>query len=416
MNLSLSDKKIRPVSYYLPILGFALVLSYFMYETVMHALPGVMNDYNGHVYNYLATFTSGSRFRAWMMSPYFLWHSVALFFRLVMKLPIEESAAASSCLFYLASYFVTVFMTEKWCAHKGIKASSVFTGFISFALTMMQPVWISFLDAGVSRALGAFTINPLYNPTHMAARPFALLCFMLVADLWELEEGRNSVFFGLSKKRTLIVLAMVLFISATAKPVFAEMFIPAVGIAMLLRCRSVKYLKENLLPAFAASLPTVIYILIMYFLYVKLGGSYADSEGAVITPFLQVWSYFTENVPLSILFMMSLPIYVLVIDCKNYLASNIGKLGTVSFIIGFLEAAFLGEGGEKIYHGNFIWPMMFGALLLWASALLHFLTMDKKASTVFTRILIIIGWILILIHVHYGFQYLFESVEWNFMI
>ncbi|MBO4882289.1 MAG: hypothetical protein J5570_02110 [Lachnospiraceae bacterium] len=416
MNPSVSDKKSRPVSYHLPILGFALALSYFMYETVMHALPGVMNDYNGHVYNYLATFTGGNPFKAWMMSPYFLWHSVALFFRLVMKLPIEESAAASSCLFYLASYFVTVFMTEKWCAHKDIKVSAAFTGFFSFALTMLQPIWIPFLDAGVSRGLGAFSINPLYNPTHMAARPFALLCFMLLCDLWELEGSRKSVFFGLSKKKTLILLAIVLFISATAKPVFAEMFIPAVGIVMLFRCRSVKYLKENLLPAFASSLSTVIYILIMYLLYVKLGGSYADSEGAVITPFLQVWSYFSENIPLSIVFMMSFPIYILVIDCKNYLSSNIGKLGTVSFAVGFLEAAFLGEGGEKLYHGNFIWPMMFGALLLWASSMLHFLTLDKKASTRFTRILICIGWILILIHVHYGFQYLFESFEWNFMI
>ena len=91
---------------------------------------------------------------------------------------------------------------------------------------------------------------------------------------------------------------MVLFISATAKPVFAEMFIPAVGIAMLLRCRSVKYLKENLIPAFVAALPTVIIIFLMYFLYVKVGGSYVDSEGVVITSFLQVWSYFSENIPL----------------------------------------------------------------------------------------------------------------------
>ena len=113
--------------------------------------------------------------------------------------------------------------------------------------------------------------------------------------------------------------------------------------------------------------------------------------------------------------MMSFPIYILVIDCKNYLASNTGKLGTVSFIIGFLEAAFLGESGEKLLHGNFIWPMMFGILLLWASAMLHFLAMEKKTSSGFARVLIFIGWILILIHVHYGFQYFFEAGGWNFM-
>ena len=416
MNPSISDKKTGPVSDRLPILGFALLLSYFMYRIVMHALPEELTDYNGHVYVYLATFTGGNPLRGWMMSPYFLWHSVTLFFRMVLKLPIEESAAASSCLFYLASYFITVFMTEKWCAHKGIRASVVFTGFFSFAMTMIQPIWIPFLDAGVSRALGVFSFNPLYSPTHMAARPFALLCFMLVADLFEIEGGSKPAFFGLNKKKTLILLAIARFISATAKPVFAEMFIPAVGILMLFRCRSVKYLKEYLIPAFVSALPTVVYIFVMYFLFVKLGGSYVDTEGVVITSFLQVWSNFSENIPLSMLFMMSFPIYILVIDCKNYLASNTGKLGTVSFIIGFLEAAFLGESGEKLLHGNFIWPMMFGILLLWASAMLHFLAMEKKTSSGFARVLIFIGWILILIHVHYGFQYFFEAGGWNFMI
>ena len=416
MNPSISDKNTRPVSDYLPILGFALLLSYFMYQTVMHALPADMTDYNGHVYTYLATFTGSSAFRSWMMSPYYMWHSVALFFRLVLRLPIEESAVASSCFFYLASYFITVFMIKKWCANKNIRASVTLIGFSSFALTMIQPIWISFLDVGIARALGAFSINPLYNPTHMTARPFALLCFMLTADLWELEGGHKPVFFGQSKKRTLMLLAIALFFSALAKPVFAEMFIPAVGVAMLLRCRSVKYLKENLIPAFVAALPTVIIIFLMYFLYVKVGGSYVDSEGVVITSFLQVWSYFSENIPLSILFMMSFPIYILVIDCKNFLATSIGKLGTISFIIGFLEAAFLGEGGEKFYHGNFIWPMMFAALLLWASAFLHFLSMETKSSSRSAKVLIMIGWILILIHVHYGFQYLFDSIGWNFMI
>ena len=425
MNHSIPGKNSRPVSAYLPILGFALLLSYFMYEVAMHELTGELTDFNGHVYTYIATFTGESALKGWMMTPYFLWHAVTLFFRYVLKLPIETSAAVSSCLFYLASYFITVFMTEKWCAHKDINLSVTLTGFFSFALTMIQPIWISFLDAGVSRTVGVFSFNPLYSPTHMAARPFALLCFMLVIDLLELSKDRKTVFFELNRIKTLILLSVVLFISALAKPVFAEMFIPAVGILILAECifafrskkeTGQKYLTGFLIPAFIAALPAILFILIIYFLFFNLGGSYADSEGVVITSFLQVWAHYTENVPLSILFMMSFPIYILVIDSKNFLGSYVGKLGSISFIVGFLEAAFLGEGGDKLYHGNFIWPMMFGALLLWASAMLHFLTMDKKASALFTRILICIGWILILIHVHYGFQYLFEVFGWNFMI
>ncbi len=425
MNPSISGKKTRPVSDCLPILGFALALCYFMYGVAIRELTGELSDYSGHVYVYLATFTGESALKGWMMSPYFLWHALVLFFKNVLKLPIESSAAASSCVFYLASFFLTVFMTEKWCSHKELKISVTLTGFFSFALTMIQPIWISFMDAGASRSVGVFSFNPLYSPTHMAARPFALLCFMLVADLLELAHDRLPVFLGLNRIKTLIILSVFLFISAAAKPVFAEMFIPSVGILMLAECISAfvsnkesggKYLKNYLLPAFCAAVPTVVFIFAMFFLFINMGGSYTETEGVVITPFLKVWSTYSENIPLSMLFMMSFPIYILVIDSKNFLRSVTGKLGAVSFVTGFLEAAFLGEGGDKLGHGNFIWPMMFGILLLWASAMLHFLTMEKKAVSGFTRFLICIGWILILIHVHYGFQYLFEVFGWDFMI
>ena len=425
MNPSITGKNTRSLSDCLPIFGFALALCYFMYGVAIRELPRDLSDYSGHVYVYIATFTGESALKGWMMSPYFLWHAVVLFFKTVLKLPIEVSAAASSCIFYLASYFVTVFMTEKWGSHKGLSFSASFTGFFSFALTMIQPIWLSYLDAGASRSVGVFSFNPLYSPTHMAARPFALLCFMLMIDLMELARERESFFFGLGRIKTLAVLSILLFISAAAKPVFAEMFIPAVGIMMLTECVvsfvrnkecGRKYLKEFLLPAFCAAVPTIVFILAMFFLFINMGGSYTDTEGVVITPFLQVWSIYSENIPLSMLFMMSFPIYILIIDSKNFLRSGIGKFGTVSFIIGFLEAAFLGEGGDKLGHGNFIWPMMFGILLLWASAMLHFLTMEKKADSKFKRFLICIGWILIMIHVHYGFQYLFEVFGWDFMI
>jgi hypothetical protein len=67
-------------------------------------------------------------------------------------------------------------------------------------------------------------------------------------------------------------------------------------------------------------------------------------------------------------------------------------------------------------HGDFIWPMLFGMLLLWASALLHFLNMEKRASSKPARFIIILGWILILIHLHYGIIYIADVLGWDFMI
>ena len=90
---------------------------------------------------------------------------------------------------------------------------------------------------------------------------------------------------------------------------------------------------------------------------------------------------------------------------KNYMEEDFGSLGIVCYIAGFLECALLGEGGNKLFHGNFIWPMMFGMLILWISAFLHFFSIAKNPDTGKKRALIILGWILILIHLHYGFLY-----------
>ena len=426
-NRTTSDNN---VSSFLPVLIFAVILSYFIYGITMKELPRDLSDLNGHVYVYLATFTGSDALEGWKMAPYFLWHAVVLFFNKILLMPVDVSASVTCSLFALGSYFVTAFMISRWCRHIERNITPLLLGFISFAFTVLQPVWIGFLDAGISRGLGSFSINPLFNPTHMAARPFALCCFMLVLDLFRIQSADEkkdhiTIFFDGSSKRISILLAVMLFLSATAKPVFAEMFIPAVGLIMLFRQLQAalkkdgsgkKYFLGCLLPTFCAAIPCIICILVQFSAYFLLGGSYGGGGGLIITDWLLVWSHFTENIPLSILFGMSFPILIIVTDLRNFIRTHEGILGMVSFGVGFLECALLGEGGDKLYHGDFIWPMLFGMLMLWAASLLHFLRMEKRGASVPARIIVYAGWILILIHLHYGFLYICEILDWSFFI
>ncbi|MCR4792001.1 MAG: hypothetical protein K5871_04585 [Lachnospiraceae bacterium] len=413
------------VSDQLPVLFFALILSYLIYGISMKQLPDELSDLNGHVYVYIATFTGVSPVEGWKMAPYFLWHAFVLLFNKVLNIPVDVSASVTCSLFALGSYFASVFMIRRWCEFSDRKMSHVLCGFLAFTLTVLQPVWIEYLDAGSARGIGTFSMNPLFNPTHMAARPFALCCFMLVIDLFRLHDGKETIFFRGNLRRISILLAVFLFLSAMAKPVFAEMFIPAVGLMMLagLFCRirqkdgsAVSYLTKVLLPAFLIAVPCLLCILVQFLAYFLFGGSYGGGEGIVITGWLEVWSFFTENIPLSVLLGMSFPILVIVTDARNFLKTGTGQLGLTSYIVGFLECALLGEGGDKLSHGDFIWPMLFGMLMLWAAALLHFLEMEKRAAGTSSRIIMIIGWILILIHLHYGFLYISEALGWNFFL
>ncbi len=430
---TIENKNKGPVSDCLPILIFAAILFYIMYGIVLSELKGDLSDYNGHVYVYLATFTGESAIKGWMMAPYFLWHIVVLFFNKILLLPIETSAALSSSIFLTASYFITVFMISRWCDYSKISMKPSSCGFISFGMTILQPIWVSFLDAGSSRTAGTFSINPLYNPTQMAARPFALLSFMLVLDfLMIIESGSkedvdagHTIFFRTDRMHILVILSVTLLMSSIAKPVFAEMFIPSVGIIMLIgwfakmplkNGTAGKFFKNSLLPAFCSAIPCILSLLIQFLIYFIFGGSYESNGGFIITGFLEVWSFFSENIPLAVLFIMSFPILILVTDCKNFLKHSYGQLGLVCFTVGFLECALMGEGGDKLYHGDFIWPMSFGMLILWISALLHFLNMDKTASSGFTRFIVTVGWILFIIHVFFGLLFISDDLGWNLFI
>ncbi len=405
---------------------FALIISYITYLLVITLSGQELSDYNGHIYTYITTFIGEDPLKSYMMSPYFMWHIIVLFFHRILFIPLERSAALCTMIFTLASYFLTVFMIKRFCEYKKIRVQVALICFSSFILTMLQPIWISFLDAGISRGVGSFTINPIYNPTYTAARPFALICFMLITDWWALSEGsasKKTMFFSLSKAKTGILLSVMLFLSAFAKPVFSMMFIPAVGIIMLARFMHIlvkkqnasDYFKKSLLKAFLIALPCILSLLYQVLIYYFLGGSYEAIDGIIITKWLEVWAAFSENVPLSILFSMSFPIFILVVDFRNYIKEEFGSLGIVCFVVGFLQCALIGEGGEKFYHGNFFWQMMFGMLILWAGCLLHFFDMGKKAATRGERMMITAGWILLLIHLHYGFLYVAEVMDWSFL-
>ena len=263
---------------------------------------------------------------------------------------------------------------------------------IAFGLSVVQSIYIYWLDAG-DDYVGPFSMNPLHNPTQMCMRPFALICMCLVYDIWNLQRNADykGVFFktNVGMHRLYVYLAAMLLLSSIAKPTFAEMFIPTIAFIMLFRLiakivgkdKLVKdYFRHCLYMLLCAS-PSLLYILMAFLLYFTFGGSYGGGEGLVITAFLEVWKMFTENVALSILVGMAFPLFLFLIDARFYLQNDLGIMGVVGYLIGFMEAAFLGEGGDKLSHGDFLWPMMSGMMLMFIVSILHLIDLTAKCDT-----------------------------------
>lgn len=404
----------------LPVWIFGILLSYLTYAYVLNELKGILADYNGHTYVYLPLFTRETWVQGWMAVPYCMWHLIVLFLNHVLFVPIEYAAAYTACAFTLFAYFMLYWMLQRVTKVAGSADSSARSAMISFGMCLVQPFYFSWLDAG-GRFLGSYSMNPIHNPTYMCMRGFSLVCFCLICDIWgrQKDENYHGLFFRVETglKKHYIYMALFLFLSAMAKPTFAEMFIPAVAFVMLgeLFARLMKkdgsaalYFRHCLFTLLCA-VPTLLYILVQFLAYFIFGGSYGEGGSLVLTKWFEVWSMYTRNVGLSMALGLLFPLFIILINVKYFLKSDMGRLALVSYFVGVLEAALLGESGEKIAHADFLWPMMSGMLMLFVTSMLRLLVLERtQADTKGRKLLVAAAWFIFCMHVMYGIIYVME--------
>lgn len=298
----------------------SILLAYATYLVIMSELPQILSDYNGHAYVYLPMFSKESWVQGWKAVPYCMWHLGVLGLNKILHIPLEVSVAYVSCFFALFSYFVVYWIVRKFTESIGNQENSAKAGLIAFGFCVVQSFYFFWLDAG-NRYLGPFSMNPIHNPTQMLVRPFSLLCFCLVYDIWkkQKDDSYKGIFFNTEQglKRPYIYLAILLFLSTVAKPTFAEMFVPAVGLVMLVEWMKRIRLKDgsaqkyftHCLHMLLCAVPALMYILLQFLAYFIWGGSYEADGSLMITRWLEVWSMFTENVTLSIILGMAFPLF-----------------------------------------------------------------------------------------------------------
>ena len=399
----------------------SVFLAYLTYMFIRSELPLMFADYNGHTYVYLPLFTE-SFIKGWKTVPYCMWHLGVLGLHHVLHIPLEVSSAYMSIFFTLLSFYILYWMLLKYTAAAGKEMNSVKAAFVAFGLSVLQPLYVYWLDAG-DRFLGSYSMNTPHNPTQTSARPFVWLCICLVYDIWNRQKDENykGTFFNMEKglKKPYIYLAVMLLLSTMAKPTFAEMFIPAVALIMLAEWigkirrkdgSGANYFK-HCLNMFYCAIPALLFILLAFLGYFIWGGSYAADGSFMITKWLEVWKLFTENVTLSIALGLAFPLFVIMIDLRFFLKDNLGRLSLVAYAVSFLEAALLGEGGMKLSHGDFIWPMLWGMGMLFITATLRLSVLEKtQGDTKVKCFLMDAAWFIFWLHVMFGLLLIKETI------
>lgn len=401
---------------------FGTLLAYLTYAYVLASFCG-LSDYSGHTYVFIPLFTKENWIEGWMATPHCLWHLTLIFFHYLFLIPIENAAAYATCVYVLFTYFTMYWILRRITEAAGCKDSSGRTSLLSFCMCIIQGLYFPWLDAG-GRYLGMYSMNPIHNPTYMCMKGFSLICFCLVCDIWgkQKDENYRGIFFRVENglKRYYIYLTVMLFISVLAKPTFAEMFIPAVAFLMLgeLIRRLVK--KDGSAPVYfrhclitlCCAVPALLYILLQVLAYFIWGGSYGgNGESMIITKWFEVWHMYSQNVGLSIGLGMAFPLFMLLINGKYFIKSDMGRLALVGYFISLLEAALLGESGLKLEHGNFLWPMMSGMLFMFLVSAMRLLVLERQqADTKVRKILIAAAWLLFCLHVICGVLYFQEGL------
>ena len=365
-------------------------------------------------------------FKTWLKVPHMLWHLVVKAFESRAGLPLWDAASFTFALFGLFAFGVmTWFLFSMLRSHTGQKRLA-FAALGGMALSFVGPLIMAWFSDGY---LGAFTPNPLHNPTHITSKGFGMLAMMAGIDVIRGYRKESPVFF---RKHPYLSFSLFSLLSVLAKPTFLYMLLPA-GILLILidlisaiagprhitgttkenaskkaQTKGQLERRERLLSVWGAawrlalaSLPACAYILTEYIALFFWGTEQGTS--VVITKPLEVWHFYTWDVPTSILLGMLFPIWMLLTNLGYFYKSAEGRLSVLGYAFGVLEFSILAESGSRKDAGNFSWCMMAGMTIFYAVAVYRLMlsTLQEKTGKAHSAYLII-SWFLLFLHVYSG--------------
>ena len=343
-------------------------------------------------------------FKTWLRVPHMLWHLIVKFFQSRIHIPLEEAASLTFALFGVFSFAVTAwFLCSLISAYTGQQR----LGLASFGASLLSfagPLIMRWYADGYT---GQFTPNPLHNPTHTACKGFGLLAMMAGIDIIRSYRNQKALFFKGGKQY--FWFGLFSFFSVLAKPTFMYMLLPA-GIIMVLldllkaavkKTPSVKAVWSAAWRLAVAALPSCAYILTEYTALFFFGKEQGTS--VILTKPLEVWHFFSYDVPTSILLGMFFPIWMLLTNLGYFYETVEGRLSVLGYMMGVLEFSVLAESGSRKDAGNFSWCMMAGMTIFFTVSVCRLtLSTLRQKSGVKHAAYLLFSWFLLFLHVYSG--------------
>ena len=413
MELMEDKKKSSQVKY--AVAAFvAVVLFAIIYKCALNDLrvDGI-NDLKEHTWHAESIYLD-RLWTAWLKIPYLFWHLCVKGCIKFFKMPVEAASAFTHSFFAGLSCLINFYLLDRTGQKLTGKDIGVTAALASGVLGIVTALYVPWFNPDLY--FGQFSINPIFNPTHMAVKPIGVICFMLAVDLILVYKEEKQVYFEkIRNPRWLFILfSATLLLSAFTKPTFMYMLLPAGAVYLLIDLVVALIRKEGswkkvwgfMWRIGCASIPAVLYLLLEYAAFYFWGGTSKDSSVAIY-PFLTAWHRFSPDVPRSIRLAMAFPIWMIITNLKYFFKSVEGRLALIGYATGTMEFSFFVETGSRLEHLNFAWPMMSGMLLLWVISTAKLIGLTAApAKHKGNTIVVLVGWILLTVHFFSGLYYI----------
>ena len=329
-------------------------------------------------------------------------------------LPIGLAAAFATLLFNSLTVLILRHFTERYFCNSEHNQAVFETGFRA-KLGVFMPIIVTF--AGLMASMVIIPINRIYrfsgqyyigqgsgnvwhNATYLATRPFATLAFFLFIEIMkEISTG--------PKPKKLILFSASMFLTVFAKPTFALVMIPTIGIVLLISLIKERF--RNFKQVFFIALtliPAALDGLRQYF--PVFAGS---NEAGIGFGFGDVWSGYTNSILLSVILCFLFSIYIIAFNLKGVKHDNPIGISLVFTAVALFEGIFLFEKGLRMPDGNFLQGYLHAMFFLFIISLIVWLS--EKRTRQHQTVYDITALVFFLMHIVSGIWYFAHLLAGN---
>lgn len=332
---------------------------------------------------------------------YPLWHFVTKSIYRIFRFSLCDSAAITTALCNCFAYWSLLWVWDFFIQRPLSPLGKAFWG---ACLMIVGPLYLPVFNPDY--LLGQGSGNAWHNPTNIAVKGFTILCFALIIQLLDSQKSIRE------ERKTYILLSILLFFSALAKPSFLQGMIPGLGLYFII---SLLHNRRNFAKycAIAGTFIPAAGLLLFQLTFSFFTDTAIHSGGGIGIEFGRCLKLYTPSLFISFLLAFAFPLFVLALDFKNLIKKTAIQAVLCYELCAWAESAFLYEIGERERHGNWIWGSYLSMFVVWMLFTFEYFDIIsvKTGSKIRRNIGLYGGGILLFLHIAFGLLYCFSLIN-----